>query len=366
MITAIQAKANKHLDLSFTPKEIERYSVANAILGMVDGKDGFEKEVSDTLAAQIGRGPRGLRGIFVPTAVRPQASGLDTKLGSTGGFTTTQGVMDLVDVFRSQLRLTALGAQFLPGLKFNALFPTEDSGTTAFWVSENGLLDVTQTDPVFRASLATPHTLSVTTSVSKQLLVQASTSVALESKLRQDIGRAHATALEAAAINGSGAQGEPVGLLKNSGINVVSIGTNGGAATYDTILALEETVASANAPDSVGWLGTPKVRKQLRKVFVNGTGSAAIWQGSNIFEKPAQVSTAVPSTLIKGSGTNLHALIHGAFSEMLLCEFSALELLFDDRTKKKQGIVELTSISFVDVVIPRPSAFAAAVDVVVS
>jgi len=193
MITAIQAKANKHLDLSFTPKEIERYSVANAILGMVDGKDGFEKEVSDTLAAQIGRGPRGLRGIFVPTAVRPQASGLDTKLGSTGGFTTTQGVMDLVDVFRSQLRLTALGAQFLPGLKFNALFPTEDSGTTAFWVSENGLLDVTQTDPVFRASLATPHTLSVTTSVSKQLLVQASTSVALESKLRQDIGRAHAT-----------------------------------------------------------------------------------------------------------------------------------------------------------------------------
>jgi hypothetical protein len=117
---------------------------------------------------------------------------------------------------------------------------------------------------------------------------------------------------------------------------------------------------------AVGWLTTPTVRKKLRKTFVNGTGSDAIWQNDGIFGKPRAVSTAVPSTLTKGSGTNLQALIHCAFSEMLLCEFAALELLFGDRTKKKQGIVELTSISFVDVVVPRPSAFAVAVDVVVS
>ena len=156
MITALQAKTSKVIDLGFSEREARQYSVAKAILSTTDTMTpgGFEVEVSQTLSSQLGRPARGARGIFVPTKIA--ASGLATTTNAAGGYTTAPQVQDLTDIFRSQLRLVQLGATFIGGLKYNALFPSEDSSTTAYWVTENGLVDVSESNPVFRANLASP------------------------------------------------------------------------------------------------------------------------------------------------------------------------------------------------------------------
>jgi HK97 family phage major capsid protein len=366
MISVKQAVANRQLDLGLTQREAESYSIARAILAACDPKENsFEREVSETIAAKLGRPVRGPNAIFAPTALRPRMSGLDDKTNAGGAYTLFTKVPDLVEALRTQLRLTKLGVTYLPGLDYSLQFATEASATAAYWVTENSTTDVGEQDMVFSAALAGPHTLQGTLTASRQFLSQAARNVNLEARIRRDLMKSHAIAVEIAALNGSGSSGQPVGLLQTTGLNVVSIGQNGGPATYATICSLEEAVGLANA-DPTGFITTPTQRRKLREVAINGVGSDMTWDAetNTMLGLPSFSSTAVPSTLSKGSSNgNLHAIICGAWNEMIICEFGAIELVVDQFGHlKKQGVIELTSFSMCDVVIPKIGAFSAIVD----
>jgi HK97 family phage major capsid protein len=363
MLTPLQARADRNLDLGLSPKEVRGYSVGRAILASLEPKaeKSFEREVSAVLEQKIGRPPRNSSGLFIPTTL--QASGLTGTGNTSGGYTEATGILELVDALRSQMRLVTLGATFLPNLKFTAQFPIEGGTTSAVWTGEDGSVDASQADMSFKAAVGHPHTLIATTAVSRQLLQQTATNARLEQKLRLDVMKSHAEALDAAAINGSGTENQPAGLLQNPGITVLSLGTNGAVPTYSSVIDLEAGVANANAPDAISFLSTPNVRKLLRKTFQNGTGSEPVWEGDTVLGRLALVSTNVPSTLSKGtSNGTLSALIAGVFSELVVCEFGALEILTDVFAQKKRNMVELTSFSMCDIVIPRPAAFAVNVD----
>lgn len=358
-----------NFDLGLSEREVAQYSVGRAIVAALDpqkNKGTLEFEVSRAISEILGRPPRGM-GLFVPTALRPQASGLDTKTGSAGNYLVEVQVPDLIDALRSQMRLVQLGAQLVPGLRFAIQFPVESSTTAASWVGENSATDVSQTDPTFAYCSASPHTLQATTSYSKQLLQQTAGNIGLEAWLRRDLTKSHAQAFDEAAIRGTGVEEELVGLLNNSGVNVVEIATNGGVPTYSTVCDLEASVANSNAPDGIAWLSTPDIRKKLRQTFINGTGSEPVWDADSIFGRPATVSTAVPSTLSKGTSVgSLSAIIAGVFSELLLLEFGVIEILVDPYALKKRGMIEVTSFSLCDVALPRPSAYAVCLDAALS
>ncbi len=363
MITAVQAAADKSLNLTFSRAEADKYSIAGAILAALDPKvKSFEAEISQTISASIGRPPRDGNGIFIPTTLRPRQS-LDTKTNSSGDYTVQINVRDYVDCLRAQMRLAQLGATFLPGLKYSAQFPIENTPTVAFWQTEDSNVDTSAADIVFGVALASPRTLQSTTSVSRQLLAQCAGNVDLEMRLRMDMSRSHAEAFDAGAIAGSGSSGQPVGLLQNSSITVVPCGTNGAVPTYGNIVDLETAVATANAADNIGFLSTPNIRKVLRKTFINGTGSPAVWSDDTMLGHPAMVSTNCPSTLSKGtSNGTLSAIIAGVWSELILAEFGSLELIVDQFSKKKINMIEITSFAMYDVVCPRPAGFAVVTD----
>lgn len=365
LITAQQASNDRTLALEFTEREARSYSFGRAILGAL-GEKNFEAEVSQTIQASIGRPTRG-NSIFVPTVMRPRMSGLDSKTNVAGGYTTQIDVLDFVDCLRAQMRLAQLGATFLPGLRYSAQFPIETTPSSASWQTEDSGVDASATDLSFGAVVATPKTLQSTTSVSRQLLAQCAANTALETRLRMDLSKSHAEAFDAAGIAGTGSNGQPVGLLQLSGIGSVAIGTNGGVPTYNTIVDLEAAVANANAADNIGFLSTPNIRKLLRKTFVNGTGSLPVWAENAMLGHPAMVSTNCPSTLSKGTTNgSLSAIIGGVWSELILAEFGSVELIIDQFAQKKRGMIEVTSISMVDVVVPRPAAFAVVLDAALS
>ena len=144
--------------------------------------------------------------------------------------------------------MLSLGARFLTGLKWSQQFPVEDSVHQTSWVSENPQADVAQSDVSFGYRSATPHALQSSTSASRQLLTQASPS--MEAWLKSRIARGHALAIDAAAINGSGVENEPLGLLNVQGIGDVPIGGNGGTVTAAAILDLEGAIGTANSDSS--------------------------------------------------------------------------------------------------------------------
>ena len=343
--------------------ERRQYSVAALLQSMLEPRRdeplSLEREISLSIAKDLKTVPQN-GGVYVPLRIR--AAGLDTKTNAAGAYLTEKRLGDIIDALRAHTRVLQLGAQVLTGLKYAQLFPVELTSTTATWVAENGGSDVSDSDSTFGQRTLTPKTLQSTTSISRQLLAQANQD--LELWTRNRIGKAHALALDAAAINGSGSANQPLGLLKTSGLGDVALGASGLAPTADGIRALEASVASANADsDYCAFLTTSVMRQKLRAVPELTGGSNPIWEDSEMLGYPAFASNQVPATLTKGANNDCNAIIFGDWSMLLVGEFlGALEIVLDPYRLKKQGMVEISSFGMYDIMLTQPSALAAIQD----
>lgn len=351
-------------------QEKREYSMSRAILSMADSsyKADLERTVSDSIAKEIGRQPKG---IYVPTRglARPTMSGLDTKTNAAGKYTVPTEILDLIELFRNRLKLKLLGAQVLSGLSGNIAFPRQLTGSTGSWVSENPGSDVAQSDATFGQLNLTPKTYQATTAFSRQLLAQSTIDV--ENFVRNDLAIAHALAVDLAGINGSGSSNQPLGLLKTSGIGSVAVGTNGGAPTYELIVDLETAVADANADEAnMAYLTTPVMRGKLKKTTIlSNTVGRPVWDQTanapgvgDVIGYPGYVSKQVPSTLVKGSSSDCHAIIFAYWPTVIIGEWGVIDLVVDPYALKKQGMIEVTSFQMVDVGVRQPSQIAAIQD----
>jgi HK97 family phage major capsid protein len=356
--------ASRRLD-GLTDWERARYSVVKVIRHLAGDTDvdvGLEIEVSDAIASRLQTKPKGL---YVPSCIR---AGLDTKTGGAGGYTVATDVRDLIELLRNRSRLIQLGATLLSGLDSNVAFPVEITGSTGSWIGENSGTDVADSDGSFGQRGMSPKTYEVTTSFSRKLLAQSSIDV--EKFVRADLARAHAVAIDQAGINGSGESNQPLGILGTSGIGDVTIGANGGAPTHAVLADLESKVADANADEGdMAFLTTPTMRSKLRKTQEFGTTGEPAWQQlgnslgvGDVLGYPGRVSRNVPSNLVKGSSSDCHAIIFGAWPELIIGEWGVLEIFVDPFRLKKQNMLEVTSYQLADILVRQPGAFAASKD----
>lgn len=357
-------------------RERREYSIAKLIRSQLDGEDGrvdagYELEVSQEMARILEQDPKG---VFLSTALafgRPQAA-LDTAT-STGGqelvFTEFGGFIDLL---RPRSVVLQAGAQMLPGLRGNVAIPRQTGGATGSWVAETPGSDVGDTDLTLDQVTLSPKTYQASTAYSRQLLRQSTPIV--DALVRQDLIRRHATALDAAAIAGTGASNQPTGVIYQSGIGDVAGGTNGLAPTFTHMVDLETDVAAANADDlgAMAYITTPGIRGVLKKTQqFSGSNGAPIWtgpaDGGSVNGYAAYASNNVPSNLTKGTASGIaHAVVFGVWSQMLIGEWGAADLIVDPYRLKKQGVIEVTSFQMVDVQLRQAAAFSAMLDALLS
>jgi HK97 family phage major capsid protein len=344
--------------------ERQRYSLVKVLRHQAEEAvdAGLEKDVSQFIAKRLNREPIGM---FVPTTLR----GLDTKTNAAGAFTVETDIMDLIELLRNRSRVLKLGARLLTNLDSNLSFPVEVTGSVGTWVGENPGSDVSESDVSFGSRNLSPKMCTATTSFSQKLLAQSSPSI--EGFVRRDIANAHAVMLDAAAIAGTGSAGQPLGILNTAGIGNVAIGTNGGVPVYANLVDLETAVANSNADESqMAFLTTPSIRSKLRKVQEFATTGEPAWQQSsispgvgNVLGYSGMTSKNVPSTLTKGTSVGVcHAILFGAWDQLIIGEWGVLDILVDQFRLKKQGMLEVTSYQMVDVMVRQPSAFAAVTD----
>lgn len=343
----------------------EPFSINRAIRSLINGTalTGQELEAHQRASevakrAGVGVNPGGMMvPLFDSRSVETRADG-QTVTQDSGGYGATTVATELgapIDYLRPQPVLESLGAVFLTGLQGNLSFPKNNGGISAVWKGEVETVDPTK--DAWGEVEMTPKRLTVRVPISLQNLMQSSFD--MEQYTMKTIRDVIANAIDKAGINGSGT-GEPLGILNASGTNSVAMGTNGAVPTWGSIVALETPVFVENANSSkMNYLSNPKVRGKLKVVpQESGQASYLMAQDGTVNGYPFAVSNHVPSNLTKGTSSGVcSAAIFGDFSQLVIGQWGFMDLTVDDKSRKKDGYIEIIANVFVDVLVKQPKAF---------
>ncbi|MDP9161536.1 MAG: phage major capsid protein, partial [Acidobacteriota bacterium] len=337
-------------------------------------RNSLELEISQTLEKSITAKRHG--GIFVPWNIgagdfarnvpgTQQRAGLDSKSSTAGTELKFTQPGEFIEFLYNQLKVTKLGAQTVSGLRENVAFPKQTGKATGAWGAENPGSDIAESSLTLGQVPSSPKTYQSSSSYSRQLLAQAVIDV--DTLVRQDLARDMAIAIDLAAIAGPGGS-SPTGILNTSGVQsfiLAGDSGNGAQATYSDIIKIAEQLEDVNA-DQLGdpsWLTTPAIKSLFKLTTrLGNTMAIPVWgDNDEISGFNAAASNQVPKTLVRGSTSNNHALIHGAFQTMVIGMWgSGFELVVDPYRLKKQGMIELTTFMMGDVVLKYPQAFVVA------
>lgn len=341
------------------------FSINSAIRSLMNGTalvgeelEAHKRATEVAKRAGVGVNPNGLMvPLFDSRSVETRADG-QTVTQDAGGYGATTVATEVgapIDYLRPQPVLESLGAVFLTGLQGNLSFPKNNGGISAVWKGEVETVDPTK--DAWGEVEMTPKRLTVRVPISLQNLMQSSFD--MEQYTMKTIRDVIANAIDKAGINGSGT-GEPLGILNASGTNSLAMGANGLAPTWGSMVGLETPVFVENANSAkMNYLSNPKVRGKL-KVTPKESGQATylMAEDGTVNGYPFAVSNHVPSNLTKGTSTTVcSAAIFGDFSQLVIGQWGFMDLTVDDKSRKKDGYIEIIANVFVDVLVKQPKAF---------
>lgn len=347
------------------PKAKRAFSLNKAIRALIDGSelDGPELEANTVgkdaaRAAGVGVSP----GTFVMPMFSTRADGqtVTQDSGGFGGNTVATELQGPIDFLRPQPVVESLGAVFLTGLQGNLQFPKNNGGVTATWEGE--VDEVANTKTAFGKIEMKPKRLAVSVLISLQNLMQSSFD--MEMYTMGEIRKAIENEIDKAALVGSGT-GEPTGLLNAAGTNSVAIGTNGGALTFAKAIDMETEVFVDNANAArMNYVSNSKVRGKAKQTVLESGQATYLLQNNEINGYPFANSNHIPSNLTKGTSSGVcSAMIFGDFSKLVVGQWGFMDLSVDDKSRKKEGYIEVTANVYLDVAVLEPKAFTVCKDI---
>ena len=321
---------------SFKPMEKEEkkpFSLIQAIRSVVNGGR-FEGDYADEVRAMADASGLGFGGQIQMKASAPEKRALDGILTAGNNFTSNshngglemvrEDVLPIIEALYNFTVLERAGANFYNGLIGNAKIPTMSNITFGF-KAENAVAD-NVTPTIGKASL-TPQRLTGFIYLSKQLLNQ--TSEDLERRLRLNISRAIAQAFEMAVLG--------YGTSPHNGIMYNATGVTDAALSYDTVLALAESLYTGNMrPTFILDPGAARLLKQRSRLTY---GESAIMADGMVDDEPTFITNSLKAAAsgVKGAiacadFTRLHI---GTWGDLL-------DITVDPLTRASYGEIVLT------------------------
>ena len=355
--------------LGMNQRDLSQYSINRALSRLLMDKpvDGLERECSDEVAKLTNRSAQGF---FIPPDVMFAAPNRGQTVGSpaAGGNLVDTKLMlgSMVQELYNAMVLSKMGVQTLPGLVGDVAIPTDEGGICGYWLDENGTPNESEFG-VGQVGL-TPHTVGAIVNLSRRLILQTGNWV--EGFVRRKIMRTLGLMIQQAAIKGTGAKGEPLGLLSMiPAANIVAIGANGGVPTYKKIVELETKIADENADfGTLAYLTNSAMRGQLKvtEEFA-GTSGRPVWRNAKggvgeMNGYDAYRTNQVPRDLKKGESTDCSAIIFGNFAAMVIGLWSGVDITVDRATEAKSGGVNVIALQDCDIKLERKVSFSAIKD----
>jgi HK97 family phage major capsid protein len=205
--------------------------------------------------------------------------------------------------------------------------------------------DVTPSNLTLSQVPLRPKTLRSATVFSRQLLVQSSPAV--DALVSEDMAQSSAVALDLAAVHGSGVGNEPLGLYHISS-GVAEVDFSGSGPTMEKVVEMETAVATQDGetdPETAGYLTTPEVRERAK--LTEEASGARLWLDSTMNDHRAEATNQLAKDL--GTGSDEHAIVYGIWSELVVGEWGAIEVLANPYTFAAKGLVQVTSFYLADV-----------------
>ena len=345
--------------LGLTPKQVEQFSLARAIRACADKdwKDAqFELECSREVAKRTNRAPDPLK-FLVPfevlqrqVAIQPIQRGMgrrDLTVGTVGdgGYLVGTENMGFIEILRNRSVAFSMGVRRLSGLSGNVTVPRQTGAASPIWLA-NEASTATESKQAFTQMALTPKTVAAYTEISRLLLLQSSPSV--EGIVTDDLAAVVAIAADLSVLNGSGAAGQPTGIIQTAGIGSVT----GTSIDYAKTLEFQTDIAASNVkPVSGGYVTTPLVAAIMMGRVKFANTATPLWDG-NIWDGtvcgfPGMSSNQMPSG----------ALLFGDWQEVVVGEWGVLEVEVNPYANFQAGIIGVRAMYSLDVGVRRPFAF---------
>lgn len=344
--------------LSLSRRDLERYSLLRAITlkrvsimknagALGDARfTGIEGDAHYELVKRFGE-PLHQGTIFVPADVLYRD--LQVVNASAGGYAVGTKNLSFVDRLRNTSISSRLGVQFMPGQREHLTVPKGSGGATGTWLSTETSQAVEST-PTFTQIASSPHTCAAYCEISQRLLDQGGP--AGEAIVTGVIADDLAVTVDGAVINGSGASGQPTGILNTAGIGSAS----GAALGYTGLVAAQKTVADGNSiinPLTLGYATNPTEAERLKgRQRFTGTDSP-LWRGA-LHDGEIEGVRAIASKQLPSA-----TLLFGDWSTVLIPEWGVLAVEVNPFADFKSAIVGIRCLWTVDVIVTNPSSFVA-------
>lgn len=349
--TEIKPDQNAAQVMGIDGKDLRGFRLSNAIRQLANNKvlSGKEKEISDHINAFMKRGAKEMT-VTVPASFLFAKRDLNATTAASGGYVVATDTLtsELIELQRNKTVVEEAGARLLTGLVGNVAIPKQSGGATAYWLAEGATGSLS--DQAFGQVALSPKRLFGATAFTKQLMEQ--TSLGVESFIVGDIQKQLKIAKDLAALSGTGADGQPAGVLTLSGL-ATSV-TFGAAATFAKMIEFETNVATNNADlGSLAYITTPATRGKLKAKSKDANGSAGfVWEDGMVNGYPAFATNQMSSGLV----------VFGNWNDLVIGEWAGVDITVDPYTLAADGKIRIIIELHCDIVARHAGSFCKSTD----
>lgn len=329
------------------------FEMRQVALALDEGRqlDGQTAEIVSEL-----RSEGGFRGIPVPWQA------LETRAGETvaSGTPNPMQTRPIIDRLFPDSVAARMGAQMISIEAGAVEWPVTTSAVSAGW-ADGETADVAgpTTYATTDKAMAPDHNLGIQMRITRKSLKQSG--AALEQAVRRDMNGAMGSALDQAAFLGTGANGQPLGVITGAatyGITSTAVGATVSWAAFRAAVTRFMTANAATGPKSVKALIRPEIWDYLDSLMVGDGGFK--FEYDRLAENLGEVVMTSNALATPTSGTpdvtqSLLTTAAGGVAPIFIGAWGAVDMIRDPFSDAQSGGLRITALATMDVTVARPA-----------
>lgn len=326
-----------------------RFELRQVALALDEGRalDGATAEIVQEL-----RGAGGFRGVPVPWAA------LEIRNTVAGGTPDPISTRPIIDRLFPASVAARMGGQSITIESGATEWPVVTSNVTAGWAAtESGNVATGAAYVTTDKPLKPDHNLGVQMRVTRKAMKQSGE--ALEAAIRRDMNGAMQAELDKAVFLGTGADGQPLGIITGAatyGVTVTAVDAAASWAAFRSAVTRFMTANAANGPGDIRALIRPEVWAAMDGALIAGTAvsewerftrnipAANIAMSAHALAAPAGTPLATSAVLSTAAG---------GVSPFFIGLWGAVDVIRDPFSDAQSGGLRLTALATVDVTVAR-------------
>ena len=339
-------------DLGLSKKERKQFNFLNVIRALSHPGNkayqeaaGFEFECSRAIEEAT---RRTAKGCFVPTDVlrHDMTRDMSTQTLAAGGALVADQLAtgSFIETLENTMVVKALGAIMLRDLVGDLSIPKQTGGATAYWIGEGD--DIPESQQALGQVALRPKGVGAFTDLTRKFMLQSS--IDAEMFVRSDLALRLALAIDLAAMAGTGASGQPLGILNTTGIGTVTLAT-ANTPTFAETVDIETEIATDNAlVGNLAYASSATIAGKMKQTEKAANTARYVLEDGMVNGYRYLMSNQVTAKY----------LLFGNWRDLVIGEWSGVDINVDTATLSKSGGVRIVVIQDVDVAVRHAESFA--------